>query len=134
MKDIESEGTVIARVVTAQDVKQGLSFFSDDKEFLQVGSWRYGNGTHLKAHIHNIAERTIKRTQEAIIVVKGSVQAAIYAENGSYLERLQINAGEMLILFAGGHGYEITEEDTIAYEIKNGPYLGAETDRRRISG
>lgn len=32
----------------------------------------------------------------------------------------------------GGYGYRILEDNTKVIEIKNGPYLGAEKDRRRL--
>ena len=40
--------------------------------------------------------------------------------------------GDVVILLRGGHGYDIIEDGTQVLEIKNGPYLGAEVDRRRI--
>jgi len=39
---------------------------------------------------------------------------------------------ETLILLKGGHGYEILEDGTRVLEVKNGPYPGAEVDRRRL--
>ena len=40
--------------------------------------------------------------------------------------------GDILILLTGGHGYEILTEGTQVLEVKNGPYVGAEADRRRL--
>jgi hypothetical protein len=37
-----------------------------------------------------------------------------------------------MVLLAGGHGYEILEDNTKILEVKNGPYLGASEDRKRI--
>ena len=48
------------------------------------------------------------------------------------IETLIVKQGELLILLESGHGYSILEEDTTVLEVKNGPYLGAEIDRRRI--
>ena len=36
------------------------------------------------------------------------------------------------MLLECGHGYTILSDDTKVIEIKNGPYLGADVDRRRI--
>ncbi len=133
MREIVHNGVILARLITADDSKPGLNFFCNDEDFLQVGTWCYGEETVLKAHAHNVVERAINRTQEAVVVVKGAVRATIYGEDGEPLERVDIGPGEALILLAGGHGYEIREPDTVVYEIKNGPYPGAEVDRRRIS-
>jgi hypothetical protein len=42
--------------------------------------------------------------------------------------------GDVLALFNGGHGYEVLEDNTRVLEVKNGPYLGPEVDRRKIKG
>jgi hypothetical protein len=36
-------------------------------------------------------------------------------------------------LLRGGHGYEILEDGTQVLEVKNGPYLGPDVDRRRLA-
>ena len=133
MREIKKNGVVLARHITPEDIKPGLNFFSRDEEFIQVGVWgHYEKGKELKAHIHNTVERTANRTYEALYVIKGSLKAIIYDMNEAPLETLQVKQGEILVLLESGHGYFIEEEDTTVLEIKNGPYLGAETDRRRI--
>jgi len=49
-----------------------------------------------------------------------------------FVEELTVKQGDTLILLNSGHGYEILEDGTQVLEIKNGPYLGAERDRRRF--
>ena len=39
MKEIVKDGIVLARHITAEDIKPGLNFFSQDNEFIQVGVW-----------------------------------------------------------------------------------------------
>lgn len=72
------------------------------------------------------------RTYEALYVIKGALEAVIYDMDETPVETLQVRQGEILVLLESGHGYFIKEEDTNVLEIKNGPYLGAEIDRRRI--
>ena len=45
---------------------------------------------------------------------------------------LEVNVGDVIILLRGGHGYDILDDDTEVLEIKNGPYVGSDLDRRRI--
>jgi len=45
---------------------------------------------------------------------------------------LVIGTGDVAILLRGGHGYEILEDGTEVLEVKNGPYVGADRDRRRL--
>jgi hypothetical protein len=122
----------LATKFNTDDIKNGLSFFTEDFDNIQVGSWRYEKGKMLLAHAHNIASREVDRTQEFIYVVTGLIKANIYDKDDKLIEEVILNPNEGLILFDGGHGYEILEEDSIVIEVKNGPYLGAEIDRRRI--
>jgi hypothetical protein len=132
MKEITKEGRVLARHITAKDLADGLSFFSKDQESIQLGAWNYNAGIELKRHIHNEAARTVLRTQEVLVVLNGSVEAAIYDLDETEVEKLIVKSGEVLVLLDSGHGYRILEDGTRVIEVKNGPYLGAEIDRRRF--
>ena len=77
-------------------------------------------------------DRTINRTCEVLYVIKGSLEARIYDLSENLLETLVVKQGEILVLLECGHGYTILSDDTKVIEIKNGPYLGADVDRRRI--
>lgn len=132
MIEVIKNKEVLARYIPVGSWKEGLSFFSKDDEFIQVGTWKYGKGKELLAHIHNVVERKINRTQEVVYVVKGRIEASIYDLKGVFVEKLNANAGDFIILLNCGHGYTILEDDTQVLEIKNGPYLGPEIDRKRI--
>ena len=133
MKEIIKDDIILARHIVKEDINQGLNFFSKDEEFIQVGVWgHYEKGKKLKAHIHNTVERVVNRTYEVLYVIKGAILAEIYDLEENKIEVLTVNQGEILILLESGHGYTILEEDTTVLEVKNGPYLGAEVDRRRI--
>lgn len=133
MREITRDGKVLARHITAADFKNGLNFFSDDSDFIQVGVWNnYERAKKLQAHIHNKAHKPADRTHEALYLIQGKIEAAIYDLDGVYVDRLEIHQGEILVLLECGHGYTILEDGTTVLEVKNGPYLGAEADRRRI--
>lgn len=132
MIEVTKNKEILARYIPAGSWKEGLSFFSKDDEFIQAGTWKYGKGKQLLGHIHNVVERKINRTQEVIYVVKGSIEASIYDLKGSFVEKLNANTGDFIILLNCGHGYTILEDGTQVLEIKNGPYLGPEIDRKRI--
>lgn len=132
MYTVKAGNKKVALKFEAGDIKEGLSFFSVDKDYIQVGGWRYNKRKKLSAHIHNLSQREVNRTQEFIYVVYGSVRASIYDENEKHLENLILKPNEGLILFSGGHGYEILEDNTVVIEVKNGPYPGPDKDRRRF--
>jgi hypothetical protein len=68
-----------------------------------------------------------------IFVRKGSIEATIYDLDGVFVTKLNVIAGDVLILLSCGHGYIVTEDETEVLEVKNGPYMGAEIDRTRIT-
>ncbi len=130
--EIKHEGKIIAKHIPADLWGEGLSFFSDDQDFLQVGTWSYKSGKQLAKHIHNDVERSVNRTHEVLFVRQGSLRATIYNLNQEEVGNIILSAGDVLILMDCGHGYEILEDNTKVLEIKNGPYLGADIDRRRF--
>jgi len=132
IKEVKKDNVVLARLVKAEDWNEGLGFYSNDEEVIQVGTWQYDSRKQLMKHIHNEVDRVITRTNEVLYVVSGKVKAFIYDLDEKLVEELTIDAGDTLILLDCGHGYEIMADNTKVIEIKNGPYLGAETDRRRF--
>ena len=132
VKEVKKDDIVLARLVKAEEWNEGLGFYSKDEEVIQVGTWQYDSGKQLMKHIHNEVDRVITRTNEVLYVVSGKVKAFIYDLDEKLVEELTIDAGDTLILLDCGHGYEIMADNTKVIEIKNGPYLGAETDRRRF--
>lgn len=132
MREIVDNGVVLARLIEENDIQPGLNFYSKDSEFIQVGAWNYDAGTNLNTHIHNVVKREVARTYEVLYIISGSIQATIYNLEEELIETFCVKQGDILILLDSGHGYQILEDDTKVLEIKNGPYLGAEIDRRRF--
>jgi hypothetical protein len=131
--EIKEGNLVLARHIPASAAwKDGLNFFSQDEDFIQVGIWGYDEGKELKAHIHNEVKREVLWTQEVLFVRCGKLRANIYDTNENKVAELEVNAGDVIILLLGGHGYDILQDGTQVLEIKNGPYLGPEIDRRRL--
>jgi len=124
---------LLARHIPADEAwKDGLNFFSQDEEYVQVGSWGYDTGTALKPHVHNHVPREVTVTQEVLYVRRGSIKARIFGLQDQPIAEFDASEGDVVILLRGGHGYDIIEDGTQVLEVKNGPYLGAEVDRRRI--
>lgn len=132
MKEIVYNNKVVARHIVGEDIQAGLNFFSNDSEFIQVGEWNYDEGKELAAHIHNEVERKVTRTNEVLFVIMGRVKADIYSIDEIFLESVILNSGDILVLLECGHGYHILDNGTKVLEVKNGPYLGADIDRRRF--
>jgi cupin fold WbuC family metalloprotein len=132
IKEIKVDDKIFAIHIPSTSWIKGLNFYSNDNDFIQVGTWGYDSGKKLQPHIHNEIKREINRTQEVVYVKSGKLTTFIYTEDGKLIEKIELNQGDVFIALGGGHGYEILEDNTFVLEIKNGPYPGAENDRRRI--
>jgi hypothetical protein len=131
--EIKEGDLVLARHIPASKAwSDGLSFFSQDEEFIQVGIWGYDKGKELRAHIHNEVKREVLWTQEVLFVKQGKVRANIFNTQEEKVAEMEVNSGDIIILLRGGHGYDILEDGTQVLEIKNGPYVGPNLDRRRF--
>lgn len=131
--EIKEDGIVLARHIRAEDAWSGdLQFFSSDEEYVQVGTWGYDEGKKLLAHTHNEVKREVYWTQEVLYVRNGRIKAYIYNSKEKLVSYLTVNKGDLIILFRGGHGYDILDNGTQVLEVKNGPYVGANADRRRL--
>ena len=133
MTTIEHNGARLAYLIRSGDHEPGLRFFSRDSDYVQVGTWGYARGQTLLPHVHNVVPRLADRTQEVVHLLRGRLRASLFDDDGRPVTQVELGAGDTLVLLAGGHGYEILEDDTRVLEIKNGPYAGAEADRRRIA-
>lgn len=129
MKEIISDNQLIAKIVSPEDWTKGLNFFTDNDDFIQVGSWWYDKERYLADHIHLKYPRTGKRTQECVFVVSGRMKINFFSENQEFLESCEVGQGDFAVIFGGGHGYEILEDDTKILETKNGPFTSVEKDK-----
>ena len=96
---------------------------------LQVGFIGRAAGEAVDAHVHLPLERTIWGTTEVLVVVSGSCYLDIFDANRSLVDSASMTAGDVVLLVSGGHGFRMVE-DTVLFEVKQGPYGGpAEKER-----
>jgi mannose-6-phosphate isomerase-like protein (cupin superfamily) len=91
---------------------------------------RHPKGKEIVPHVHNPVDRHITDTQEALIIRKGSLRVDFYTQEKEYLESRTLNEGDVILLIAGGHGFQAMA-DLEMIEVKQGPYVG-EVDKVRF--
>lgn len=131
--EIRDSENLYAIVVRSDQIKEGLNFYTPDSSFVQLGTWKYKGGKILNPHAHRICERVSNRTQEFVFIKRGMVRMDIYDVSDKRLETVTLRSGDFALIYQGGHGYQILEDDTEVIEVKNGPYPGLEADKRVIS-
>lgn len=114
---------LLAILVPGEYRAEGISFFTPNSFSQQMAYMAHPAGKTIQAHVHNEVKREVVRTNEALFVRKGVVRVDFYADDRRYLFSRTIRTGDVLLLVAGGHGFEVLE-DAEMVEIKQGPYIG----------
>lgn len=133
MKEIKSNNIKICIIFDIEDINEGTFFLTENYDFLQVGVGCHKSDRIFLPHIHREVTRTTTKTQELIFVICGLLKVTIYDENENILETVLLKKNEGIIQFNGGHGFTVLKTYTKYIEVKNGPYLGIDQDRKRIS-
>jgi mannose-6-phosphate isomerase-like protein (cupin superfamily) len=89
-------------------------------------------GKQIPPHVHNPVPREVTYTQEVLFIRKGKLRVDFYDDSQVYLESRILEAGDVILLATGGHGFEAMEELEMV-EVKQGPYAG-DRDKTRFAG
>ena len=111
--------------------KNGIDFFTPDDFSQQLGYMNRAKGYVIPPHRHNLIERKVKLTQEVLFIKSGEVRVDFYDDFQNYLKSSILYAGDVILLAAGGHGFEMIKSSEII-EVKQGPYCG-EKDKIRFN-
>lgn len=126
---IDKNKILIGIIDSVSKIKNGLHFYTSPEQFLQVGTFKYEYGKMLRAHKHiNRPSPSTIRTQEVMIVFKGSVVLTVFGEDDEPFDKYVIKAGDFFIQFYGGCAYEVIA-DAVMMEVKVGPFYGDDIDR-----
>jgi len=129
---IEFEGTDLAIILRSGMREPGIQFFTPPDYSQQLGCMRHPAGHLIEPHVHNPVSRSVHFTQEALFLRRGRLRVDFYDDGGTYLESRELQAGDVILLIQGGHGFEVLEEIEMV-EVKQGPYVG-DADKTRIKG
>lgn len=116
-----------------QDINSSRIDLSPDEEFLQFSTKKLNAGDFFKPHKHLPCKKIVTITQEAWIILDGSVEAIFYDLDDKEIFKEILNSGDCIVIFAGGHSLKSLTKDAILYEIKNGPYFGVEKDKEYLN-
>lgn len=112
--------------------KPGISFFTPGDFSQQLAYMRHPAGKVIPPHVHNLVLREVHHTQEVLVIRSGRLRVDFYDGQRNYIESRILEGGDVILLSAGGHGFEVLEEVEMV-EVKQGPYAG-ENDKTRFEG
>lgn len=114
---------VLAIIVRAQKQQSETHFFSPPDAPLQAGTVVKKKGGVILPHLHQNVMQKIKQFQEVLFVERGKAKLSLYTPRGKLLFERIIKSGDKVLLAFGAHGFQILE-DTVFFDVKQGPYPG----------
>lgn len=129
VEKIESEGKTLVYIIRARLKTSNTEFFTPKTANLQVGYIVYPAGSIIPKHVHKKIIRKLDRTEEVLIVRKGSCEFDIYNDQRRLVATRKVKAGDVIVTVGGGHGFRVLQ-DLVLLEIKQGPYTGIDEKER----
>ena len=117
-------GKTLARIIRAEELDGPFKFFTEDSDNIQISRWNHPCGYRCKAHVHNITNKVVNRTHEAIFVINGELRVTIYTLEGRPVQQKMLYPLDIFYAMDCGHEYEVMDDGTRVVEFKNGPFLG----------
>ena len=124
-EQVTIQGDVVAIIVRKDFEKQGIHFFTPNDYSQQLAYMSHPTGKDIQPHVHKKVQREVHYTQETLFIRKGKLQVDFYSDDQQYLESRVLEAGDVILLIKGGHGFKVLE-DLEMFEVKQGPYAGDE--------
>lgn len=124
--------TELALVIRRSFNKEGIEFLTPGSYSQQLGYMNRPAGHVIPPHVHNPVRREVQYTNEVLFIKSGRMRVDFYTVAQEYLESTILEAGDVILLALGGHGFEMLEPTEII-EVKQGPYAG-DADKTRFVG
>jgi len=132
IEKIENKAELLAIIIKHNFSEPGIHFFTPDDFSQQLAYMNHPSGRIIPPHVHNPVQREVFYTQEVLFLKRGKLRVDFYDDERNYLESRILEAGDVILLASGGHGFEALEEIEMI-EVKQGPYAG-EADKTRFTG
>jgi mannose-6-phosphate isomerase-like protein (cupin superfamily) len=124
-ENVVVDGNLYAIIVRRDFRKPGVHFFTPGDFSQQVGYMAHPAGHRIQPHLHREALRSVRRTQEVLVIRTGRLKVDFYAQDRKHAASCVLEAGDVILLIEGGHGFEVLEACEMI-EVKQGPYMGDE--------
>ena len=128
---IDNNGQLLALILRSGFNAAGIHFFTPNDFSQQLGYMNRPQGYVIPPHVHNPVPREVQFTKEVLFIKSGRVRVDFYDEKQVYLESRTLEAGDVILLAFGGHGFEMLSSCEMI-EVKQGPYAG-DSDKTRFA-
>ena len=128
--EIRHRDEILAIILSREFNEAGIHFVTPASFSQQLAYMRHPAGKVIQAHVHNPVIRDTKNTLEVLFLRRGRLRVDFFTNDQRYLESRILEAGDVILLASGGHGFEVLEEIEMV-EVKQGPYAG-DRDKTRF--
>jgi hypothetical protein len=116
-----SEGVLAIVFHAIHEPVHGVTFMTPPHAPMQAAYISRRKGDEIDYHRHPPQTRVVHGTSETIIVKCGKVMVSLFTSIGQHERDVVLGAGDLIILYAGGHGFTFLEDSEL-FEVKQGPY------------
>ena len=123
---------LLARVIKIESMDfSETKFFTTDKEILQCGVVSYQSEFRPKFHSHFPVKRSIVGTSESLYILSGKGDLQLL-ENPSEknIITIEVSQGDLINLLSGAHRIVPKDTNLTMLEVKNGPYVSRDQDKK----
>ncbi len=129
IEHITDQGRPLAYIIRGSFQPDKTTFFTPPEFKQQVGYVVYPAGGEVAPHVHKRLERRLVGTSEVLIVRKGRCLMDVYNDDRALVATRELVTGDIMLMVGGGHGFHMLE-DTVLFEVKQGPYIGVDEKER----
>jgi hypothetical protein len=119
---IKSGNKIFALLIDLSSIKEGTFPVTDPSWPLQLLLMKRKHGHVVVKHVHKKIRKVTKQPQEAIVVMKGAIEASIFDRKGKIIAKKNVLSGQCLLIVDGAHEIKIIK-NALIYAFKDGPYI-----------
>ena len=114
---------LFALLIDIEESSEGTVSVTDPSWSLQLLVMNRTKGHVVRKHMHKKLSKSSSQPMEAMVVVRGEIQANIYDRTGAPGREGSVSAGQCLLIIDGAHEVHV-KKDALIYAFKDGPYKG----------
>jgi len=120
--EVKFKNKIFALVFDLSSLKEGSFPVTNPAWSLQLLLMKRKKGHVVAKHAHKKIRKFSQQPQEAIVVVRGAIQASIFDRKGKLIAKKNISVGQCLLIVDGAHEVRVTK-NALLYAFKDGPYV-----------
>lgn len=125
MQEIKKDGILYAILIESKNLENGVKWYTGPDDTIQVCTRKYKGvrNKKLKCHFHEKIVREVLQTQECLVLIDGKLSVRFYDLKQNLFKEIDMKNHDVLIIFCGGHGFDLHSDRCVLYEVKAAKYV-----------